>query len=370
MSDNAAKIVQLKAEIDQVEGRIIARRQANLDATLVNVSEGDVDDLFGVQFKQRKKMKGHTGKIYDAHFCQGDSRSIISAGQEGNLIIWDGYHGDKRDVIKLEASSMWVLACAFSDSGRFVACGGLDNLCSIFTVDNPEKPPVVLKGHKGFISHIRFLSDTEILTSSGDGEICRWDIASKKVVQRYKGHTKDVSAFEKLSPNTLASCSLDKTCKTWDLRVKTGCTSTLRGHDDDINSLCVHPSNNAFGTCSSDGTGRLWDVRADQQIEQYTRNGHDEGIDDECHTIAFSKSGRLLFLGSTQKMVHGDGPETEDRLPDNDIMIWDSLTGDLFMDRKLQIAGSRNRVSTMALSPDGYSLMTAGWDTLVNVWVM
>ena len=65
-----------------------------------------------------------------------------------------------------------------------------------------------------------------------------------------------------------------------------------------------------------------------------------------------------------------DGPETEDRLPDNDIMIWDSLTGDLFMDRKLQIAGSRNRVSTMALSPDGYSLMTAGWDTLVNVWVM
>ena len=125
--------VQLKAEIGQVEARIISRRQANLDATLVNVSEDDsgVVDLFGVQFKQRKKMKGHTGKIYDAHFCQGDSRSIISAGQEGNLIIWDGYHGDKRDVIKLEASSMWVLACAFSDSGRFVACGGLRRMLEI-----------------------------------------------------------------------------------------------------------------------------------------------------------------------------------------------------------------------------------------------
>ena len=61
------------------------------------------------------------------------------------------------------------------------------------SVRPPVRPPAHPSTHpsgQGFISHIRFLSDTEVLTSSGDGEICKWDIASKKVVQRYQGHTK------------------------------------------------------------------------------------------------------------------------------------------------------------------------------------
>ena len=67
--------------------------------------------------------------------------------------------------------SSWVMTCAYSPSGSFVACGGLDNICSIYSLKTREGNVRVskeLQGHTGYLSSCRFLDDSRIITSSGD----------------------------------------------------------------------------------------------------------------------------------------------------------------------------------------------------------
>jgi WD40 repeat protein len=57
-------------------------------------------------------------------------RNLVSASQDGKLIVWDSYSTNKVHAIPLRSS--WVMTCAYAPSGSFVACGGLDNICSIY----------------------------------------------------------------------------------------------------------------------------------------------------------------------------------------------------------------------------------------------
>lgn len=54
----------------------------------------------------------------------------MSASQDGKLIVWDSYTTNKVHAIPLRSS--WVMTCAYAPSGSYVACGGLDNICSIY----------------------------------------------------------------------------------------------------------------------------------------------------------------------------------------------------------------------------------------------
>lgn len=64
---------------------------------------------------------------YKMFFC---FRNLVSASQDGKLIVWDSYTTNKVHAIPLRSS--WVMTCAYAPSGSYVACGGLDNICSIY----------------------------------------------------------------------------------------------------------------------------------------------------------------------------------------------------------------------------------------------
>lgn len=56
---------------------------------------------------------------------------------------------------------------------RFIACGGMDNMCTVYDVNNRDSSGVAkivreLAGYEGFLSSCRFLDDNHILTGSGD----------------------------------------------------------------------------------------------------------------------------------------------------------------------------------------------------------
>lgn len=56
--------------------------------------------------------------------------------------------------------SSWVMTCAYAPSGNYVACGGLDNICSIYSLKTREGNVRVsreLPGHtgEGLICHPR-----------------------------------------------------------------------------------------------------------------------------------------------------------------------------------------------------------------------
>jgi guanine nucleotide-binding protein G(I)/G(S)/G(T) subunit beta-1 len=62
---------------------------------------------------------------------------LVSASQDGKLIVWNGVTTNKVQAIPLRSS--WVMTCAFEDQhNELVACGGLDNLCSIYNLNQPQ----------------------------------------------------------------------------------------------------------------------------------------------------------------------------------------------------------------------------------------
>ncbi|EEC46675.1 G protein beta subunit [Phaeodactylum tricornutum CCAP 1055/1] len=302
--------------------------------------------------KLRRTLKGHFGRIAALHWG-GDSKTVVTAGQDGNLILWNAITSNKLQSIGLKSS--YVMAVGIEQTrGNLVACGGLDNLCTIFPRNNVGKA-AEMASHDGFLSCCRFLSEQEIITSSGDSTCILWDINTHKPVSRFEEHTAD-AMFLSLRPsdrNVFVSCSVDQTCKVWDTRAPTSSTLTFTGHTGDVNGVEFLPSdNNCFASCSEDNTVRIFDIRASDELAKFQGPASlGESPSDGLTSLAVSKSGRLVFCG-----------DSEGNFSCFDILS--ERSGPAYTN-----TGAHDRyISCIGISPHEDAICTGSWDTQAKVW--
>lgn len=347
---NAADIEQCKNEIAALKDQIEALRGDPEGEQALRKTAGDIGvNGVNVTMKQRRILKGHFGKIYAMHWSS-DSRHLVSASQDGKLIVWNGFTTNKVHAIPLRSS--WVMTCAYSPSGSMVACGGLDNLCSVYKLPDAggkdsgqQKTHGELAQHEGYLSCCRFIRDDEIITSSGDSTCILWDVETKAPKQIFNDHTGDVMSVSIFDANEIfVSGSCDATAKLWDHRQNKGSVKTFPGHESDINSVQFFPDGNAFGTGSDDSSCRLFDIRAYAQLNKYCNDKILCGIT----SVAFSHTGKMLFAG----------------YDDYNCYVWDTQQGSLVD----MLVGHDNRVSCLGVSDDGKAMCTGSWDTLLKIW--
>ena len=128
-----SELDQSGQEAEQLTDQIGDARKACADATLSQIT--NTDPVGRVQTRTRRTLRGHLAKIYAMHWAT-DSRLLVSASQDGKLIIWDSYTTNKVHAIPL--CSSWVMTCAYAPSGNYVACGGMHNICSIYNLKTRE----------------------------------------------------------------------------------------------------------------------------------------------------------------------------------------------------------------------------------------
>lgn len=313
------------------------------------------------QLKIRRQLRGHFGKVYAMHWAGPNSTqdakgpactNLVSASQDGKLIVWDAFTTNKIHAIPLRSS--WVMTCAFEqDNNSMVACGGLDNMCSIYKLDGDQSPTRAsyeLSGHDGYLSCCRFVDKGNVITSSGDSTCVLWDIEKQAAKQTFRDHQGDVMAVA-ISPddkNLFVSGSCDTTGKLWDIRTE-GSVQTHRGHESDINAVSFFPNGHAFATGSDDSSCRLWDIRSYSLLNAYVSDNILCGIT----SLAFSKSGSALFSG----------------YDDFTIKAWGTTDGSNKENSKVaqNYNFADNRVSCVGLSTDGYALCLGSWDTMLRV---
>eukprot|EP00630_Chrysocystis_fragilis_P005175 CAMPEP_0197387642 /NCGR_PEP_ID=MMETSP1165-20131217/643_1 /TAXON_ID=284809 /ORGANISM="Chrysocystis fragilis, Strain CCMP3189" /LENGTH=315 /DNA_ID=CAMNT_0042912973 /DNA_START=500 /DNA_END=1445 /DNA_ORIENTATION=- len=314
------------------------------------------------------------------HFS-GNSRDLVSASQDGKLIIWNSHNMMKSHSIPLRSS--WVMTCAFEQSRNdLVACGGLDNLCSIYRINQAQATRAIseLAGHDGYLSCCRFVDEASILTTSGDSMCILWDIERNESVIRFTDHTGDVMsvALDPHSPKIFASGSCDSTAKLWDSRVSANPLVTFSGHDSDINAVAFFPDGRAFGSGSDDSTCQLFDIRCLMCINKFKSEKILCGIT----SVDFSRSGRLLFVDlscvrfrfdSSLKVVPSE-PELFDETvhqagyDDFNAYAWDVTKDGMTVAQHWTLSGHDNRVSCLGVCPSGECLCTGSWDTLLKIW--
>eukprot|EP00075_Anas_platyrhynchos_P033639 XP_027322892.1 guanine nucleotide-binding protein subunit beta-5 isoform X1 [Anas platyrhynchos] len=308
-----------------------------------------VEALGQFVMKTRRTLKGHGNKVLCMDWCK-DKRRIVSSSQDGKVIVWDSFTTNKEHAVTMPCT--WVMACAYAPSGCAIACGGLDNKCSVYplTFDKNENMAAKKKSvamHTNYLSACSFTnSDMQILTASGDGTCALWDVESGQLLQSFHGHGADVLCLD-LAPsetgNTFVSGGCDKKAMVWDMR-SGQCIQSFETHDSDINSVRYYPSGDAFASGSDDATCRLYDLRADREVAIYSK----ESIIFGASSVDFSLSGRLLFAGYN----------------DYTINVWDVLKGS----RVSILFGHENRVSTLRVSPDGTAFCSGSWDHTLRIW--
>lgn len=300
----------------------------------------------------RKVLKVNFQKVYALSWSVSKPGDILSASQDGKLILWDTYQGLKKQMVPLR--SAWVMSCDIEPTnGNLVACGGLDNLCSVYNLTQTDGPIVrthrELVAHDGYLSCCRFYDESSLITSSGDKTLMRWDVEMGRQTQVFSDHEGDVmcvSILPEANPNLFASGSCDNLAKAWDLRTGKS-TITFRGHESDINSVCLFPDGFSFGTGSDDASCRIYDIRSCGEVCKFQNDNIVCGVT----SVAFSKSGRILFAG----------------YDDYNCLGWDVL-GDVGAKHCLQMQGHENRVSCLGVSVDGCAVATGSWDSSLKIW--
>lgn len=343
-----------KEKLEEAE-RESASLKAKIEANLSNAA--DVESLAAYtkdlpliakpNLRIRRTLKGHIAKIYALHWAE-EKPHLVSGSQDGKLLIWDALTTNKLHAIPLRSS--WVMTCSFSPSGAFVACGGLDNICSLYSLRPNESNQQIrvcreLNAHTGFLSCCRFLNDGKIVTSSGDQTCMLWDIEAGTKISDFRSHTGDVMylALNK-DKNRFISAGCDMTTKAWDFN-SPKCTHTFRGHESDINSVEFHPDGNSFVSGSDDASCRFFDFRSYRELNLFPDNtGEGAGIT----SVSFSASGRLLFTGCDNTVCQ----------------VWDSLKTEKLM----TLQGHTNRVSCLSVGSEGNALCTGSWDNLLKIW--
>ncbi|KAG7282857.1 hypothetical protein CRUP_020695 [Coryphaenoides rupestris] len=212
-----SELEQLRQEAEQLRNQIRDARKACSDSTLSQITAG-LDSVGRIQMRTRRTLRGHLAKIYAMHWGS-DSRLLVSASQDGKLIIWDSYTTNK---VRVQMNMNTE-----------------EEILNLKTREGNVRVTRELPGHTGYLSCCRFLDDNQIVTSSGDTTCALWDIETGQQATTFTGHTGDVMSLS-LSPDfrTFVSGACDASSKLWDVRDGM-CRQSFTGHVSDINAVCV-----------------------------------------------------------------------------------------------------------------------------------
>lgn len=375
-------------------------REETQNTTLSKVSK-DIPSLPKnyCNLKLYNTLRGHLNKVSKIAWGN-DSTTLLSACQDGYMILWDSVTGLKKQAITLE--NQWVLTCSLSPNGNLTASGGLDNACTIYKIKPDiyddvtdergyematnffQSTETVLKGHTAYISDCEFLTNNILITASGDMTCAMWDVQKVRKVRDFVDHLGDVlclSKFPQIS-NTgplFLSGSCDAYVKVWDTRAKSSVQNFFISHSD-INTIKTFPEGYNFITGSDDGIIRMFDLRSDCQLEcfsldsQFTSLQHSTSI---IPNIPFLNSNHKNYKKAEQIYKSIDNPgilsvdfSLSGRLiyscySDFGCVIWDTLKNDV-----VGSIGNEhvNKISQVSISPDGMGVATSSWDSTIKIW--
>ena len=355
-----------------LRSKLSERRAGLANGSILDCVRDMPKKAFGAGLKCRRTLTGHYGKVYALHWS-GDDSALLSASQDGKLIVWNTVTAFKKARVVLKSS--WVMTCAFERSaGRVVASGGLDNTCSIYAVDEAprtgtgdtasasvapaaagaddaarttNKPVKELVGHDGYLSCVRFMDEHAVITSSGDNSLIYWDLESAEALRHFHDHKGDVMSLS-IRPNdtnVLVSGACDSKVIVWDARIAKSVCS-LHAHESDVNGVDYLEDGYTFATASDDASCKVFDTRClARELHCFKNEATLSGVT----SVAFSKSGRLILAG----------------YDNNSSYAWDLLSDG--SDSAFAMTKHTDRVSCVGVNASGRAFATGSWDSSLMV---
>jgi tRNA A-37 threonylcarbamoyl transferase component Bud32 len=282
-------------------------------------------------------LRGHTGPVIAVAFLP-DGRSLVSAGADRTLRVWDVATGAERASFGQTPQAIGCLAVV-PTTGQVLAGQG----ASLRLWDPQSRQEVLrLGGHADAIRAVAVTADGRKGLSGGEDRALRlWDLAAGRELGRLAANRGAVTAVD-LSPDgqRALSAGRDPALRLWDV---------ARGQE--VRSLPVPRgavlaavfSRNGRAALSGhfDTTLRLWDLETGRELRRFS--GHKQMVS----AVAEAAEGRVVSAGHDQT-----------------VRVWDPESGaELWIGR-----GHTAPVTAVAIGPDGRLIASASLDGTVRLW--
>jgi WD40 repeat protein len=238
----------------------------------------------------------------------------------------------------------FLRAVAFSPDGQLIAAAGNEPFINLWRTESSgvaRRLPVPIRN----IRHLQYSPDgrTLALTTTLDGTILLYDLASEQVSNTFKHDWPVTSVCFSPDGRQLASAGRDDTSITfWDLKTGAARRLPIEVRGDKL-AMAYSPDGKYLATVQFlDNCARLWDSSTGQMCRRF------EARRRPLNSVAFSPDSQTLA-------VSGNG-ET--------LSLWQVATGKHLID----LDGDALCLHNIVFSHDGQTLFATGDDDDIRIW--
>jgi RNA polymerase sigma factor (sigma-70 family) len=290
-------------------------------------------------------IPGHRTFVTSLAFS-ADGRQVFSAAGMNDLPVqaWDARTGER--LYELDNNNPnTVHALALSPDGKLLAaCGYNDHTIRLWNLAS-RKEVRLFKGHTAWINSVAWSADgTTLASTSWQGKsLYVWDAATGK--ERWKKEVRfDWPSDIALSPDgkTLAIGGFNQgLIRLWSAETGKELRTISTPHQI-VYSLAFSPDGSTLFSCGISGAIHLWDAATGRLLRQWdTKTSW-------ISQLALTRDGRTLVTG------HDDGS----------VRLWEVATGQ----ERARFQGPRASVRAVTVSRDGRQVASGGEDTTILVW--
>lgn len=260
-------------------------------------------------------LRGHTAGVWRLSLSP-DGHTLASGGGDHLICLWDLHTGELRRQLHTQGRRGGVRALAYHPHGALLACGNEEGALQLWDTERGVRLTQVT-AHRAMIWFLTFSPDGALLaTGNSDNSVQLWSVAE------LLGAAEQGGTYAGTLPHS---------------------TYTLTGHTGRINWLSFSPNGRWLVSGSNDQTVRLWAVP--QGTLYATWQAHTDGVG----SVVFSLDGKLVASGGGDRTVH----------------VWEVESGHLVRTMQGHIQG----VSSISCAPDGQAIATACQDNKVRLLV-